>query len=240
MSLLNHPHIIKYYDSYASEGLLTIVMEFATKGTLHEYLQKQKGELLPQEIILNLFGQLCLALQYIHNKRTLHRDITTRNILLTGCHGQIVKLTDFGISKVLTSRNKTSSVVGTPCYLSPELCEGKPYGTHSDVWALGCVLYNMCTLRQAFQAQTLGGLVYKIMNDSIEPVSDKYDQGIMEMLQLMLDRDPLTRPSVSALLSHRLLVPVVYNIITSLGCLLKPQQKSLEEDNQAKFYWNFN
>ncbi|KAG8252591.1 Serine/threonine-protein kinase Nek8 [Homalodisca vitripennis] len=137
-------------------------------------------------------------------------------------------------------RNKTSSVVGTPCYLSPELCEGKPYGTHSDVWALGCVLYNMCTLRQAFQAQTLGGLVYKILNDSIEPVSDKYDQGIMEMLQLMLDRDPLTRPSVSALLSHRLLVPVVYNIITSLGCLLKPQQKSLEEDNQAKFYWNFN
>uniref|UniRef100_A0A1B6KKL7 non-specific serine/threonine protein kinase n=1 Tax=Graphocephala atropunctata TaxID=36148 RepID=A0A1B6KKL7_9HEMI len=238
MSLLDHPHIIKYYDSFVSEGLLTIVMEFATKGTLYEYLLKQKDVLLPQEIILNLFAQLCLALQHIHSKRILHRDITTRNILLTGCHGQIVKLTDFGISKVLTSRNKTASVVGTPCYLSPELCEGKLYGTHSDVWALGCVLYNMCTLRQAFQAQTLGGLVYQIMNESIVPVSEKYDQGVMEMLQLMLDRDPLNRPSVSALLSHRLLAPVVYTVITGLGCLLKSRHKSLEEDSQAKFYWD--
>ncbi|XP_054276217.1 serine/threonine-protein kinase Nek8-like [Macrosteles quadrilineatus] len=220
MSLLKHPHIIRYQDSFISQGALVIVMEYATKGTLYEYLQIQ-SELLPQEKVLSFFTQLCLALQYIHSKKILHRDITTRNILLTGSQGQIIKLTDFGISKMLTSRSKTSSVVGTPCYLSPELCQGKAYGTHSDVWALGCVLYNMCTLRQPFQAQTLAAVVMEIMHGAIEPISPLYDSGIMEILGLMLDRDPLNRPSVDDVLSHRLVAPVALTIITSLGSLAK-------------------
>uniref|UniRef100_A0A1B6CD91 non-specific serine/threonine protein kinase n=1 Tax=Clastoptera arizonana TaxID=38151 RepID=A0A1B6CD91_9HEMI len=153
MSSLNHPNVIKYIHSFLNDDCLVIIMEYATKGTLNDYLNQQKGKLLSQEKILHIFGQLCLALQYLHSKNILHRDITTNNILLTGCYQHVIKLSDFGLSKVLSSKSRNSSLVGTPCYLSPELCQGRAYGIHSDIWALGCVLYNMCTLKQAFQAQ---------------------------------------------------------------------------------------
>ncbi|CAG2068093.1 unnamed protein product, partial [Timema podura] len=101
--------------------------------------------------VVNLFCQLLLAIQHIHSKKILHRDIKTANILLTR-NKDFVKLGDFGISKILASKSKAETVVGTPCYLSPELCEGRPYNEKSDIWALGCVLYEMMALHRAFRA----------------------------------------------------------------------------------------
>ncbi len=87
---------------------------------------------------------------------------------------QIVKIGDFGISKVLSSKSKANTVVGTPCYISPELCEGKPYNQKSDIWALGCVLYELCTLQRAFDAPNLPALVLKIMRGTVAPLSETY------------------------------------------------------------------
>ncbi len=101
---------------------------------------------LPEEEIANLFSQIVLPLQLVHSRQILHRDLKTQNIFLTKAQDH-VKIGDFGISKILSSKSKAYSVVGTPCYISPELCEGKPYNQKSDVWALGCVLYEMCTLK---------------------------------------------------------------------------------------------
>ncbi len=101
---------------------------------------------LPEEEIANLFSQIVLPLQLVHSRQILHRDLKTQNIFLTKTQDH-VKIGDFGISKILSSKSKAYSVVGTPCYISPELCEGKPYNQKSDVWALGCVLYEMCTLK---------------------------------------------------------------------------------------------
>jgi len=103
-------------------------------------------------------------LQYIHHKRILHRDIKTSNIFLTS--NGTVKIGDFGISKVLENTlDQASTVVGTPYYMSPEVCENKPYTFKSDVWALGCVLYELCTLKHAFDANNLLGLIFKIMRE---------------------------------------------------------------------------
>ena len=101
---------------------------------------------MPEEEIANLFSQIVLPLQLVHSRQILHRDLKTQNIFLTKTQDH-VKIGDFGISKILSSKSKAYSVVGTPCYISPELCEGKPYNQKSDVWALGCVLYEMCTLK---------------------------------------------------------------------------------------------
>jgi serine/threonine protein kinase len=91
-----------------------------------------------------------------------------------------VKIGDFGISKILTSKSKALSVVGTPSYISPELCEGKPYNEKSDVWALGCVLYEMCTFKRAFEAPTLPALVLKIMRGNFNPLPTNYSSRIVQ------------------------------------------------------------
>lgn len=90
-----------------------------------------------------------MTLEYIHGWKILHWDIKLQNIFLTG--NNTIKLGDFGISKVLESTVEAAmTVVGTPYYMSPEVCESKPYTFKSDVWALGCVLYELCALEHAF------------------------------------------------------------------------------------------
>ena len=105
---------------------------------------------------MHLFVQLLLSLQHVHSKQILHRDLKTQNILLNKDR-DVVKIGDFGISKVLSSKSKAFTVVGTPCYISPELCEGKPYNQKSDIWAVGCVLYELLSLKRAFEAAVSNG-----------------------------------------------------------------------------------
>lgn len=105
----------------------------------------------------------------------MHRDIKASNIYLTG--NNTVKVGDFGISKVLENTGDlASTVVGTPYYMSPEVCENKPYTNKSDIWSLGCLLYELCMLKHAFTADNLLGLVFKIVRDKIEPIPKCYSQ----------------------------------------------------------------
>jgi NIMA (never in mitosis gene a)-related kinase len=103
----------------------------------------------------------------------LHRDLKSQNVFLTA--NNTVKLGDFGISKVLESTNDVAMTVqGTPYYMSPEVCQSKPYDYKSDVWALGCILYELATLKHAFTAENLLGLVFKIVQDKQDPIPDIY------------------------------------------------------------------
>ncbi len=105
------------------------------------------------------FAQLCLGVKHIHSKKVIHRDIKLQNVLLTS--KDEIKLGDFGISKLLESTGdfaKTS--LGTPYYLSPEICSGKEYNTKTDVWMLGCLLYELCALRKPFEGDSLHVLYF--------------------------------------------------------------------------------
>merc|ERR1719426_596418 len=139
----------------------------------------------------------------MHRRKVLHRDLKTSNIFLTRS-ANTVKLGDFGISRVLEGTLEAAvTVVGTPYYMSPEVCENRPYTFKSDVWSLGCVLYELCMLKHAFSADNLLGLVYKIVCGKYESIPPMYSANLNSLIQRMLTRNASTRPSVRALLDDK-------------------------------------
>ncbi|XP_065833929.1 serine/threonine-protein kinase Nek8-like isoform X2 [Oscarella lobularis] len=210
LSMLNHPNIIAYYDSFLEDKALMIW------GTIFEYLQNRGDVLLEEEEILRLFVQIILSLQHVHSHNILHRDLKTQNIML--CKKKVVvKIGDFGIAKVLSSKSKANTVVGTPCYISPELCEGKPYNQKSDIWALGCVLYELATLQRAFEASNLPALVLKIMRGTFAPISPRYSEDLKQLILSMLHLDPNQRPTLTQVMSQPIVVHALINLQTDIG-----------------------
>lgn len=202
LSMLDHPNIVSYYDSFEQDGVLMIELEYADGGTLAQYLGQLKRPLGEYEILL-LFQQIVSAIRHMHEHNILHRDLKTANIFLT--KEGIVKVGDFGISKMLTTRHGgANTVLGTPYYISPEMCEGKPYNQKSDIWALGCILYEMACLQKTFEGSNLPALVNKIVKGQFAPVRGNYSHGFKKLIQDLLQRDPEYRPTANELLNSRL------------------------------------
>ncbi|XP_074692511.1 serine/threonine-protein kinase Nek4 isoform X3 [Strix aluco] len=127
LSQLKHPNIVTYRESWQGEdGLLYIVMGFCEGGDLYHKLKEQKGKLLPENQVVEWFVQIAMALQYLHEKHILHRDLKTQNVFLTRTN--IIKVGDLGIAKVLENQyDMASTLIGTPYYMSPEVFSNKPY-----------------------------------------------------------------------------------------------------------------
>ncbi|XP_058648514.1 serine/threonine-protein kinase Nek4 isoform X3 [Onychostoma macrolepis] len=200
LSQLKHPNIVTYRESWEGEDCqLYIVMGFCEGGDLYHRLKQQKGELLPERQVVEWFVQIAMALQYLHEKHILHRDLKTQNIFLTKTN--IIKVGDLGIARVLESQNDmASTLIGTPYYMSPELFSNKPYNYKSDVWALGCCVYEMATLKHAFNAKDMNSLVYRIVEGKLPQMPSKYDPQLGELIKRMLCKKPEDRPDVKHIL----------------------------------------
>ncbi|XP_076770296.1 serine/threonine-protein kinase Nek1 isoform X10 [Arvicanthis niloticus] len=196
---MKHPNIVQYKESFEENGSLYIVMDYCEGGDLFKRINAQKGTLFQEDQILDWFVQICLALKHVHDRKILHRDIKSQNIFLT--KDGTVQLGDFGIARVLNSTVELArTCIGTPYYLSPEICENKPYNNKSDIWALGCVLYELCTLKHAFEAGNMKNLVLKIISGSFPPVSLHYSYDLRSLLSQLFKRNPRDRPSVNSIL----------------------------------------
>lgn len=204
LSQLRHPNIVSYRESFQDEpGFLYIVMNFCEGGDLYTKLKAQDkdGKALKETQVVEWFVQITMALQYMHERHVLHRDLKTQNIFLT--KSNIIKVGDLGIARVLESASDmASTMIGTPYYMSPELFSNKPYNHKSDVWALGCCVYEMCTLRHAFNAKDMSSLVYKILKGKFPPLPSNYSPDLCSIVHSMLELDPQKRPSAQRLLRH--------------------------------------
>lgn len=199
---LDHPNIVSYRDNFFMGDTLVIIMQYCEGGDLATYIKdmRKQRQRIDEQQIMHYFVQILQALQYIHSKRILHRDLKTSNLFLMKSKF-VVKLGDFGISRVLEGSIEAAiTVVGTPYYMSPEVCENKPYTFKSDVWSLGCCLYEMCMLKHAFSADNLLGLVYKIVSDKYEPIPEQYTAQLNTLIQRMLEKKDKPRPSVKELI----------------------------------------
>lgn len=203
---LKHPAVLAHIESYEADGALHMVTEHCARGDLAGYIAARK-EPVAEERALGLATEAGLALLYLHSKKILHRDLKPANLFLAADGS--VRVGDFGIARVLKhTMELAKTVVGTPYYLSPEVCEAKPYNHKSDVWSLGCILYELLSLRHAFEATSISALVRKIVKGTTSGALAASDDTAAVVARC-LQATPAARPSMAQLLAMPVLQPHV-------------------------------
>ena len=194
-------NVISYKEAFFDEkdSSLGIVMEYADNGDLFQLIterKKTKNYFTEQEV-WKVFIQLLNGLKALHDFKILHRDIKSANVFLF--KGGICKLGDLNVSKV-ARKGLGYTQTGTPYYASPEVWEEKPYDSKSDIWSLGCVMYEMITLRPPFQAKSMEELYKKVMRGIFPKLSSKYSEDLSDVIKLMIQVEAGARPSCEELL----------------------------------------
>ena len=207
LSMFDHPNIISYFKHFIGDDTLYIELEYAKGGNLTNLIKQQKSSeaYFDQETVLWFFYQLTSAVQYIHEIGIMHRDIKTLNIFLM--QSGVLKLGDFGIAKILDSQvSMAETQVGTPLYMSPEIIEGKKYSNKSDIWALGCVIYELCTLSRVFDATNQLKLACRISLCEVLPIDiDEYSADLKQLIKQILSKEAEDRPSAKEILNEAIL-----------------------------------
>ena len=221
LSSLNNKYVVKFYESFKMNQNIYILMEYCDNGDLCSFLNKIKkarkndNYFLEEDFVWKLFIQMSIGLYYIHSKKIIHRDIKTLNIFLT--KELDAKIGDLGVAKILEDTNHANTFIGTPYYVSPEMCRNKPYNDKSDIWALGCILYELLTFNHPFTANSQPALFIKILNSNFNPFPPGVPEDLKKMVEFILQKDCQERPSME-------------DIITSYSFQYNAIRIGLEED----------
>lgn len=175
-------------------------MEHADGGDLLKMINshKRKNTNITEKEAWYYFIQMVRGLKALHDLKICHRDIKCANLFLT--KEGIVKLGDLNVSKV-AKKGMLHTQTGTPYYASPEVWKDKPYDNRSDIWSLGCVLYEMLTLNPPFRAPNMTGLYHKVLRGLYEPIPSMYSKDLQFMVRNCLQVSPVARPSCNKILA---------------------------------------
>jgi NIMA (never in mitosis gene a)-related kinase len=205
LSSLNNKYVVKFYESFKMNNNIYILMEYCDNGDLCSFLNKVKKSrkdenyFLDEDFVWKLFIQMSIGLYYIHSKKIIHRDIKTLNIFLTKNYD--AKIGDLGVAKLLEDTNHANTFIGTPYYVSPEMCKNKPYNEKSDIWALGCILYELLTFNHPFTANNQPALFIKIINSKINPFPPGVPDDLKSMVEFILQKNCEERPTMEEIIT---------------------------------------
>jgi NIMA (never in mitosis gene a)-related kinase len=175
LASINHPNVIAYKDAFFEDSTssLCIIMEYADGGDLLQLISshKKKGTLVSEKTIWAYFIQMVNGIKALHDLKICHRDIKCANVFYT--KDGVIKLGDLNVSKI-AGKGMLHTQTGTPYYASPEVWKDKPYDHRSDIWSLGCVLYELVTLLPPFRAQNMNGLYTKVLKGAYEPIPSMF------------------------------------------------------------------
>ena len=201
MGQLEHEHIVRFYDAFMDDNAIYIAMELIEGGDLGTVIDNHKVQrtYVDEAEIWQYLVEACCGLKYLHDQRILHRDLKPQNIMLTA--DRHVKIVDFGFTKHLGQNQLAMSVVGTPLYMSPELCQKCGYDDRSDVWSLGCIFYELMSLRLPFVGHGWDDLTDNIAHQTPAPLPEHYSADLIAVVQMMMEKDKERRPDLATLMA---------------------------------------
>ena len=202
LASFSHPNIISYKECFytQSSNSLDMIMEYASNGDLSSLIKYHRINNVPilESTIWKILIQVLFGLNALHDKRIIHRDLKSANIFL--CENNISKIGDLNVSKRLKYTSYLQSQTGTPYYASPEIWLEKPYDMRTDIWSLGCIGYELCTLTVPFKAKSIKMLSNAIIKGVYTPISEYYSFDLREVIGFMLTVDIKKRPKVQDIL----------------------------------------
>ena len=207
LSSINNKNVISYKEAFFDEkdSTLNIIMEYADKGDLFQLISdyKKKKEYFEENEIWNILIQLINGLKSLHDLSILHRDLKSANVFLFS--NGLCKLGDLNVSKV-TRKGLGFTQTGTPYYASPEVWRNQHYDNKSDIWSLGCVIYEMAKLIPPFQAKNMDELYKKIVRGFYPQIPSRYSDDLKEIIKLLIQTEVGARPSCDELLKMPLIL----------------------------------
>lgn len=202
---LKHRHVVRYFDRVIDKraAKIYIIMEYCENGDMGRLIKRMRRDrtYFEETQIWKTLAQLLLAFEECHGRKDiiLHRDIKPCNIFLD--RDMNIKVGDFGLAKELGAESQFAYTnVGTPYYMSPELINEKRYNEKSDIWALGCLIYEMCALRPPFEAANVVSLGKRISAGRFSRIPTRYSDELQTVIQAMLTLSPTKRPSVAQIM----------------------------------------
>ena len=207
LASVSHPNVIGYKEAFLDDknNTLNIIMEYADDGDLQTKInQKRKEQKVFNEKIIWLYSiQMIEGLKALHDKKIMHRDLKSANVFLTSNKNQC-KLGDMNVSKVIKEKFLTTQT-GTPYYASPEVWRDEPYSYKSDLWSIGCVIYEMCALRPPFNGNDLDELFENVCKGKIKRISSHYSDELWEMILMLLQNDVEKRVDCNGFLNSEII-----------------------------------
>ena len=207
LASVNHPNVIGYKEAFWDDKVnsLNIVMEYADDGDLQTKIGKMRkeGAMFQENLIWSYSIQMIEGLKALHDKKIMHRDLKSANIFLVKDRYQC-KLGDMNVSKVIKEKELLTQT-GTPYYASPEVWRDEPYSYKSDLWSIGCVIYELCALRPPFKGKDLDELFMNVCKGKVDRIDKVYSDDLWKMILMLLQVDVEKRCDCDKFLNSKLI-----------------------------------